>query len=403
MINEGRNGVPIRVATSLGNKLARPLRIGIDGRRLGPNLKGIGRYVWELCKGLDRILPAAEFVLYAPKPVHVRAISHRWSIRIDDSPFGRRLPNNLWLVVRAGPMSRCDKLDAFWAGTGLMPLVGLKARGVLTVHDLVHKVAPATMDSRALWAARLFFGASLARADAIVSNSAGTAARLEANFGYRVAAVVRPGLSGVFQPPSERRTQAVLARHGVRQPYLLSVSTWEPRKGLEPLIRAFLGMQAEGTIANHKLLLIGERGWKDSSIIALARSSQSVVRLGFVDDASLAALYKGADAFIYPSTYEGFGMPVLEARACGARVVTSDIPELKEAGGADAIYVTPTDQGIRSGISLALQAAAAKSVDWRDWNWNRSASVLADVLLERPHNEARFAGPQDKSCVSQIA
>jgi glycosyltransferase involved in cell wall biosynthesis len=359
-----------------------PVRIGIDARRLGPHLKGIGRYVWELCLGLDQVLPTAEFFLYAPKPPHVPAISRRWSIRVDDSPLGRRLPNTLWLVARAGPMSRRDRLDVFWAGTGLLPLVGLKSRAVLTVHDVVERVAPQTMDRHARWASRLFFQHSLARADAIVSNSAGTAERLKTNYGYPVAAVVRPGISEVFRPRSAKHTLAVLARYRVNRPYLLSVSTWEPRKGLEQLIHAFLRMKSEGLIPYHKLVLVGERGWKDSTIVELARKSEAVVSLGFVEDASLAALYSGAEAFVYPSRYEGFGMPVLEARACGARVVTTDLPELREAGGEDAIYISPNEEGIRAGIALAVAAGTARPINWRDWNWAGSASILAQVLLD---------------------
>jgi glycosyltransferase involved in cell wall biosynthesis len=370
-----------------------PLRIGIDGRRLGPHLKGIGRYIWELCKGLDRVLPTAEFFLYSPTPLGLAAISRRWSIRVDGSRWGR-LPNNLWLVARAGLLSRRDRLDVFWGGTGLLPLVGLNTSTVLTVHDVVHRVAPQTMDFTALWATRLFFARSLARADAIVSNSAGTAKRLMESFGCKTAAVVRPGLSEVFQPRPKAHTDSVLIRHGVERPYLLSVCTWEPRKGLETLIRAFLGMKAEGQLAHHKLLLVGERGWKDSPIIELVHRSESILSLGYVDDMSLSALYKGASAFIYPSSYEGFGMPVLEARACGARVVTSDTPELHESGGEDAIYVDPTELGIRAGISLALETENTPAVDWHDWNWTRSASLLATVLLNRAETgKSRYARP----------
>jgi glycosyltransferase involved in cell wall biosynthesis len=383
----------VRLAKTRQKEFTRPVRIGVDGRRLGPNRKGIGRYVWELCKELDRILPTAQFFLYSPKPPELPPISRRWSIRIDDSAMGQRLPNNLWLATRAGLMSRRDNLDAFWAGTGLLPLVGLKTRAVLTVHDLVQKVAPETMDFKALMATRLFFSRSLAKADAIVTNSSGTADRLEKTFGYRAAAVVRPGLSRVFQPHHESHTTEVLARYGVSRPYLLSVSTLEPRKGLEQLIRSFLRMKANGMIADHKLLLVGDRGWKDSSIVELVRNSESVIRLGFVDDTSLAALYSGADAMIYPSTYEGFGMPVLEARACGARVVTSDLPELREAGGDDAIYVTPTEEGICSGISLAVAMPKANPIPWQDWSWTQSAHALAEVLLDGAHTDSAPVRP----------
>ena len=380
-----------------------PVRIGIDARRLGPQPKGIGRYVWELCQGLDQVLPAAEFFLYAPKPLHLPVISRRWSIRVDDSPLGRRLPNTLWLVARAGLMSRRDRLDAFWAGTGLLPLVGLDSRAVLTVHDVVERVAPQTMDRHALWASRLFFQRSLARADAIVTNSAGTAERLKTNYGYPVAAVVRPGISEVFRPRSAKHTLAVLARYRVNQPYLLSVSTWEPRKGLEQLIHAFLRMKSEGLIPHHKLVLVGERGWKDSTIVELARKSEAVVSLGFVEDASLAALYSGAEAFVYPSRYEGFGMPVLEARACGARVVTTELPELREAGGEDAIYISPTEEGIRAGIALAVAGRAVRPINWGDWNWAGSASILAQVLLDCINVRTPKMRPRDHAECAQAS
>jgi glycosyltransferase involved in cell wall biosynthesis len=382
------------LVTSRQKEFSRPVRIGVDGRRLGSNLKGIGRYVWELCKGLDRILPAAAFFLYAPRPLNLPLISHRWSLRIDNSPLGRRLPNNLWLVARAGRHSRRDGLDSFWAGTGLLPLIGLKGRAVLTVHDLIYRVAPQTMDRRARWAVRLFFPSSLSRADAIVSNSLGTADRLRANFGFSVAAVVRPGVSEVFQPQPETQTRAVLAHYGLSRPYLLSVATWEPRKGLEPLIRVFLRMKSEGMLRSHRLVLVGERGWKDKPIARLADSAESVVSLGFVDDLSLAALYSSAEVFIYPSTYEGFGMPVLEALACGARVVTSDLPELREAGGEAAIYVSGTEEGIHSGILRALANAPAQQIDWRRWNWTKSASVLAQVLLDCAPMESQVTQPR---------
>jgi len=159
-------------------------------------------------------------------------------------------------------------------------------------------------------------------------------------------------------------------------------------------------MKSEGLIPDHKLVLVGERGWKDSTIVELARKSEAVVSLGFVEDASLAALYSGAEAFVYPSHYEGFGMPVLEARACGARVVTTDLPELREAGGEDAIYISPTEEGIRSGIARAVAAVAARPINWRDWNWEGSASILAQVLLDGSNVPTSKMRPRDRAQAS---
>lgn len=363
------------------------IRIGIDGRRLGVRPKGISRYIWELCKGLDHVLPEARFYLYSPWPLILPQISPRWSLRVDQSQL-RRLPSNFWLVAGIWRLARGDNLDSFWSGSGLLPLIDPRVRSVLTVHDIVHKVAPQTMETRALWATRLFFRSSVTRADAIVSNSYGTARRLQQYFGRRVSGVVRPGLSQVFYPRTDSEIQQVTSRYGVERPYLLAVATWEPRKCLELLIGAFVKMKANGALSRYKLVLVGDRGWKDAAVVKLAQyNSKWILRLGFVDDESLAALYAGAEAFIFPSCYEGFGMPVLEARACGTRVVTSDLPELREAGGRASIYIDPTEQGIEFGIKTALQQKTTEKVDWRDWHWDKSAAVLAEVILRRPPNE----------------
>jgi glycosyltransferase involved in cell wall biosynthesis len=368
------------------------MRIGIDGRRLGLRPKGIGRYIWELCNGLDEVLPDAQFFLYTPRSLNLPRISNRWSFRVDESPF-RRLPSNLWLVVGAGRLAQRDEVDCFWSGSGLLPLVGVRARTVLTIHDLVHKVAPETMDTRALWATRLFFRLSVANANALVTNSEGTARRLEEYFGYRVAAIVRPGLSRLFQSKSEHEIQKILADYKITKPYLLAVATWEPRKGLELLIKTFLNMKAVGLVRDHKLVLVGERGWKYTAIADLVRrNSDAILNLGFVNDVALAGLYRGAEAFVFPSKYEGFGMPVLEARACGAAVITSDLPELREAGGEAGIYIELTEEGIRNGILTAPKRRPAQGLDWRDWSWSKSAAILAQVLL----------GPTSRgSCLAQ--
>jgi glycosyltransferase involved in cell wall biosynthesis len=305
----------------------------------------------------------------------------------------RRLPKAFWLALRSGLVSREDKLDVFWGTTGLLPLAWLRARTVLTVHDIVHRIAPETMSRRALWTTRLFFSASLAKADAITANSLGTAARLKSVFGYSVAAIVNPAVSETFRPRGESEIRAAFARHKIYKPYLLSVATREPRKNLLLLVDTFVRMQAEHLIPDHKLVLVGDRGWKDKSIMSsIERGNTSIVDLGYVSDEELAALYSGADAFVFPSKYEGFGMPVLEARACGTPVITTDIPELREAGGEHTVYVSPTIDGVRQGILSVLKLQARRPLNCRMWSWDESAAGLAAILSDRERTY--------RSCVS---
>jgi glycosyltransferase involved in cell wall biosynthesis len=251
----------------------------------------------------------------------------------------------------------------------------------LTVHDLVYNLEPGTTSRRARWAAYLFFRASVRKASSIVCNSHGSARRLEAFLGRGADAVIRPGVSELFRKKSDAEILPVLHALRVPRPYLLAVGTWEPRKGLQRLIPAFLRLAEEGLLQGHTLALAGERGWKDGPIVKLVQRGGGRIRpLGFVDDEALAALYSGADALIFPSSYEGFGIPVLEARACGTRVVATDLPELREAGGDDAIYIPPTEHGIRVGVLQALASSRPKPLPARECGWAESARIFAGVL-----------------------
>ena len=148
---------------------------------------------------------------------------------------------------------------------------------------------------------------------------------------------------------------------------------------------------------SHVLVLAGERGWKDGPIARLVEGGGRRIRaLGFVDDEALAVLYNGADALVFPSSYEGFGIPVLEARACGTRVVTTDLPELREAGGSDAIYVAPTQDALRAGMLEALASNRPKALAPSECSWNSSARVFANLLTKThtiaPHEVREPAG-----------
>jgi glycosyltransferase involved in cell wall biosynthesis len=362
------------------------LRIGIDGRPFMERPTGVGRYVTELCRHLEDTLPNAQFVVYVSRPVALPLHSGKWVVRVEPNPALRRLNRGLWLVLGAGRLCLRDSLHAFWGTVTLLPFLRPGIKAITTVYDLNHKVVPATMRTRDLWARRLLFGSSLARANAIVAISEGTAARLRSYYKHEVTAVLRPGVSARFAPQASSIVESCLARYNLRRPYLLAVGSREPRKNLELLIRTFSRMKANKLIGPDTLVLVGGRGWKDRVLRSLLAKGdlQDIRVLEYVADADLPTIYTGARALVFPSLYEGFGMPVLEARACGTPVVTTDSPELREAGGPNSIYVEPTEEGIRLGILKVLNGECRKETSQsRLSTWEHGASVLARTIVDR--------------------
>lgn len=358
------------------------IRIGIDGRALYGKRAGIGHYVYHLCKELDGILPNAQFIVYSQEPIELPVSSERWVLRIDQFPLARYMRPVLWLKTRCGKLCRIDSLDVFWAAATLLPRLERSVRTVCTVYDLNCMIVPGAMSTAQRWSHQLFFGRDVKSADTIISISHGTAQRLKDLVGRSSDAIIQPSVDECFTPQSEKDIQDCLALYGIDSPYILAVATWEPRKNLELLVKTFINMKMEGLLSNHRLVLVGGRGWKDQRLVSLTTSDckQNILPLGYVPDAHLPPLYAGADVFVFPSIYEGFGMPVLEARACGTKIVTSDLPELREAGGAEAIYVDPTEVGIREGL-LAACKMPRKCVEHLNLpTWEQGARVLASAL-----------------------
>lgn len=370
-----------------GTVRGRGLRIGLDARLLGDRPTGIGRYVLELCKELDQLLPGTEFFLYAPWTIRIPVDSPRWHAPVD--PWGRIferfrhswVTKHVWMLLRTGNLCARDRVNVFWATDApFIPRLPREVRVVATVHDLRHRVVPKTMRKAALYG-RFALERRLRRADALVTNSAGTARKLHEFLGYEAKGIARPAVSASFRRSSETEIHATLMRYSIRRPYLLSVASCDPHKNLGALIVAFLAMKADRNLDGYSLALVGNKSERLIAEFAQATGAdtRAIRALGYVRDDDLPALYSGAEVFVLPSLDEGFGMPVLEARACRTRIVTTDAPELREAGGDRAIYVRPDAEGIRSGINAALAADPPAETDTL-WTWNSSAHVLADAL-----------------------
>jgi glycosyltransferase involved in cell wall biosynthesis len=263
------------------------------------------------------------------------------------------------------------------------------------VHDLNHLIVPKTMEAATRWSHQLWLRRDVASADVVTANSLGTAQRVTDRLGVPVDGVVTPGLEPRYRPlaASERPAAlAGLARLGIEPPYLLSVGTLEPRKNVEALFRTYLALRRKGELAGCRLVLAGARGWKNDALLRelQAAGDEGVVLPGHVPDALMPALYACAQALVCPSRYEGYGMPVLEARACGTRVVVSDTPELRESGGAHAVVLGPGSAGLRNGLRRAVRLAPLVESGLTERHaWTRQAALLAALMTRHTAHEHR--------------
>lgn len=381
--------------------------IGLDGRAFYGSPAGTGRYVTALCQVLDRSFPNARFIIYANRDIPLPVKNSRWCQRCDHPTLAMPVPPTiwppaLWYFFRAGLLARQDKVDLFWGCANFLPL-GLPKPipAVLTLYDFVFRLFPRTLNFRHRLIYRLFFRQSLRRADRIVTISRGTADRLHQFHGYRADEVVRPASQALFQPVTPKRADQVRAGYRLDFPYFLAVSTLEPRKNLDVLIDALCQFTAKSPFQHMGLVLVGQQGWRHRKLLRKIQDAKAkglrIVQTGYVSDNDLTALYHAAVAVVMPSLYEGFGLPVYEALRCGAPVISSDVPEMREAGGAHAIYVSPTIEGIQSGLAEAVLRSGTRPritvPEQECWTWDDEGGKLAALLTSLVDDEILGDGP----------
>jgi alpha-1,3-rhamnosyl/mannosyltransferase len=213
----------------------------------------------------------------------------------------------------------------------------------VVVYDLITFKPEARPQRRASLIERATARPAIARADELLCISEWTREDLVERFPKAAGKSVAIPLAASPQPDGD--AAAAVARLGLERPYVLAVGTLEPRKNLGRLIQAWSKLPAT-VRESHTLALVGPTGWEMDEVLAPVKAARDDVRLvGFVSDDDLAALYERCAVFCYPSLYEGFGLPVLEAMQAGAPVICSDTSSLPEVGGDAVAYVNPVDSG----------------------------------------------------------
>ncbi|MGB9723986.1 MAG: glycosyltransferase family 4 protein [Chloroflexia bacterium] len=360
---------------------------------------GIGRYTRALVGELLRLDRENRYILLypagfpgrpAPFLAHLRRLDHP-HLQLRPLPLSDRYLAILWQRLRLPlPVELfCGRLDLFYSPDFVLP-PQLGGRRLLTVHDLAFLVHPECAVPSLGWYLRRAVPRSIARADLLLADSEHTRQDLIRLLGVapeRVE-VLYPGVEPAFRPLERAALEEARARYGLPERFLLTVGTIEPRKNLPRLLEALSGLPEALRLP---LIVVGRPGWLYQATFAAVEryGLQGEVRfLGFVPQEDLPALYNLALALLYPSRYEGFGLPPLEAMACGTPVLTSRVSSLPEVVGEAAVLVDPADvSSIREGLRRLLEDADLRAhlreqglARAREFTWEKSAGRLREII-----------------------
>ncbi len=316
------------------------MRIAINCRSILLSQRtGIGRYTYHLLDNLGQIDHTNEYILHAPK-------------RLFD--FKRRLPD----FSRYNNFK--NRIDCFHRGIGKSDIYHLPCPDVIgphsgklivTIHDLIYKTCPQSHTPQAIEATEKYMQAILGLADKIICVSENTRRDLHSFCDYPLekSCVVNNGVDHhLFFPLSGQEhlhAGSQLKALGMIKPYVLYVGTIEPRKNLTGLLESFALLKSK-KVFHGQLVVAGMKGWMTESIGGLIKQldiQRDVIFTGFVSDGQLRLLYNRAEVFVFPSFYEGFGFPILEAFCCGAAVIASQTSSCAEIASDAALTIDPKD------------------------------------------------------------
>ena len=375
------------------------MRILVDGTPIILRTTGVGRYTRELLLAALRRTDEHHYTAFgfalrrpATMPFMQPGFDFRY-IRSVPSKVYNALLRDIGTAPPVDTLARIRPDLAFFPNYTVFPMRA-RVPKVVVVYDLSFRRHPDMFTARTRRFLDRWVPRSMESADAVVAISEFTRQEIISTYSVdpEKLVVVPCGIDpNLFRRTSDEIVDATLHRYGIVRGYVLTVGTIEPRKNLLGLLEAFRSLPAS-IKQRHPLVIVGGKGWRDNAIVheldAMAAAGEPVHRLGYVADADLPALYGGAGVFAYPTLYEGFGLPVLEAMACGAPVVTSNTSSLPEVAGSAAVLTDPTDnQEVASAIESVVsspsrsETLAAAGIDRaKRYTWDTSATVLLDLF-----------------------
>lgn len=366
------------------------MRIAIDASRTTIAARtGTENYALQLIRALLAQPSLHEFTLYFREEPSPTLFASAPNIHVKVIPFAR-----LWTHVRFAAELWIDRPDVTFVPAHALPLI-LPGKAVATVHDLGYRFFPEAHPAYERFYLDLTTRTTSRRASRILADSLATKRDLVAQYGVSADKidVVYPGVEGLSRA-STAQIAAARAKYGLPDSYFLFLGTLQPRKNIQRLIEAFGRYCTENADHDIGLVLAGKRGWLIEDVLRQALEAlpaaqrERVIFTGYVDDDEIAPLYSGALALVFPSLYEGFGFPVLEAMLCGTPVICSNTSSLPELAGDAAVLVDPLSlDAIAAGMAqLAGDSALRESLVQKghqqaaQFTWDRAAQLTLQAL-----------------------
>lgn len=385
-------------------------RIGIDARKI--NDFGIGTYIRNLVSALGRLDHVNEYVLFVGKEGREELedeLAPNFTTAVESAPYYsmRELATLSWRLKR-------KRVDLYHATHYVLPAL-LPCPAVVTIHDIIHLLYPEFLPGPlALAYAQRMIRSSLMRSRRVIADSRNTKTDLMGYFnvdGRRIR-VIYPGVSEVFrQRLSADELDERLGRLGIQRPYLLFVGNPKPHKNLDNVVKALAKAIHESGVEG-TLVCVGNRGSGEFKIRQRAAQlgiADRIRLMGHVEAEALPAIYQGAVLFLYPTLYEGFGLPVVEAMASGAPVITSNTSALNEVADGYAHLVSPMDvdeiagaiehclrdEEYRKKLSLLGRKRA------EDFRWDVAAQQTLEVYASALRSDAALRARRRKGLLGR--
>ncbi len=318
------------------------LKIAIDARPAADAKAGISRFVLELIKAMRKIDSENTYIYYTDKKI---ALLNSLNSRKAWASTENHIIGDIWEQIKLPIDLYGEKVDIYHGTTGRLPRLRMRTKYVVTIHDLNPlKFSNSNTHTYNCYMS-ILLKQSVNVADKVIaiSNTTKNDIMELLHIPEEKIKVIYQGVDKYWKPVNSVSQLAIRKKYNISTPYILAVGNLEPKKNFPRLFSAFSIIKDNKKI-KEQLVVVGPEGWSTKSISDSARKlSPDIIFTGYISDYELQILYSGAELFVFPSLYEGFGLPLLEAMACEVPVIASNSLAIPEIAGDAALFFDPTN------------------------------------------------------------